>query len=719
MAADPIVYCLEHLTDYTEFERLCHELMALEGYASIEPLGGCHDKGRDAIHVNRGANVVTIFCYSVRDDWFRKLKQDAEVIHRHRHACSRLTYLSTYNFTPGERDDAVKFIQQTYGWELDPFGLERLRLLLSTKHSSLIANHPQVFHPRFFARASSRCGSSPDGPETVEDLIARYRHLLDRCRGYTLGQIIRLNGLTNLAAWRRAKVNGTLRQLKALCDSREALLASHETASLIWSLTKVASCFKHLTHGPTQEEVEQRDAWEKWSQATLQLGRVGPRSDAGVQAWQRASLAFLNASLTAITSRERRLVDAVQRWVNESTAMVRGNTLYNRALAKARSGESEGARADYEAVLATPNLAGVLHAAARFDLALMKTKAGDQAGALAEYSSLLELPDIHPHQLAKALLNRGRERSEVGDLAGALADFDALIDLPEPPRDERAMAFFNRAALKVRAGDRDGALADLDVGLALPDVSAKKRGPALFSRGMARTESGDCDGAVADFDALVDLSDIPLEQRVQALLYCGIQKSLVGDPTAALVKFDTALALTELPLAYKAQALLNRGNVRLEAGDEQGALADYNAVLDLPGLTAEHRVNALIERAWTKGNVGDVAGSLADYDSLLAITDLPAELRTEVIFNRGVTKYEQGDWAGARTDFDAVLMLPCLELEHQACALFSRAGAMSELGDWPGALADYDSVLALPDLPAELRAQALSNRDRAKREVSQ
>ena len=31
MAADPIVYCLEHLTDYTEFERLCHELMALEG----------------------------------------------------------------------------------------------------------------------------------------------------------------------------------------------------------------------------------------------------------------------------------------------------------------------------------------------------------------------------------------------------------------------------------------------------------------------------------------------------------------------------------------------------------------------------------------------------------------------------------------------------------------------------------------------------------------
>lgn len=150
MAADPIVYCLEHLTDYPQFERLCHELMALEGYPSIEPMGGYHDKGRDAIHVNRANNSVTIFCYSVRDDWFGKLKHDANVIHKHKHACDRLTYLSTYNFTAGERDKAVKFIKETYGWELELFGLERLRLLLSSKHSMLIGNHPQIFHPKFF-----------------------------------------------------------------------------------------------------------------------------------------------------------------------------------------------------------------------------------------------------------------------------------------------------------------------------------------------------------------------------------------------------------------------------------------------------------------------------------------------------------------------------------------------------------------------------------------
>jgi hypothetical protein len=72
MAADPIVYCLEHLTDYSQFERLCHELMALEGYPSIEPLGGCKDKGRDAIHVAQSNGKTTIFCYSVREDWRKK-----------------------------------------------------------------------------------------------------------------------------------------------------------------------------------------------------------------------------------------------------------------------------------------------------------------------------------------------------------------------------------------------------------------------------------------------------------------------------------------------------------------------------------------------------------------------------------------------------------------------------------------------------------------------
>jgi len=44
MGANPTIYCLENLTDFYDFERLCTDLMALEGYPSIKPLGGFSDK---------------------------------------------------------------------------------------------------------------------------------------------------------------------------------------------------------------------------------------------------------------------------------------------------------------------------------------------------------------------------------------------------------------------------------------------------------------------------------------------------------------------------------------------------------------------------------------------------------------------------------------------------------------------------------------------------
>lgn len=38
MAANLTIYLLEQLTDYSDFERMCHDLMALEGFPKIEPL---------------------------------------------------------------------------------------------------------------------------------------------------------------------------------------------------------------------------------------------------------------------------------------------------------------------------------------------------------------------------------------------------------------------------------------------------------------------------------------------------------------------------------------------------------------------------------------------------------------------------------------------------------------------------------------------------------
>jgi len=150
MAADPIIYCLEKLTDYDQFERLAHDLMALEGYPAIEPLGGDKDKGRDALHVSRQDGQTTIFAYSVRKDWSVKLREDAQKVKDHGHACQRLVFVCTAAFSATERDEAVDAVRKEFGWPLELYGQERLRVLL-TAHPRYVPRHPQIFTPSIVA----------------------------------------------------------------------------------------------------------------------------------------------------------------------------------------------------------------------------------------------------------------------------------------------------------------------------------------------------------------------------------------------------------------------------------------------------------------------------------------------------------------------------------------------------------------------------------------
>ena len=150
MAAKLTIYCLEKLTDYFEFEHLCNGLMSLEGYNSIEPLGGFSDKGRDAIHVNK-SNETTIFAYSVREDWRAKLAEDAEKIHKHGHACNQLVFITTGEITPNKRDEAITLIRNEFGWRLDLFDVKRLQILLDINYPQIKEQYPGIFPPELLA----------------------------------------------------------------------------------------------------------------------------------------------------------------------------------------------------------------------------------------------------------------------------------------------------------------------------------------------------------------------------------------------------------------------------------------------------------------------------------------------------------------------------------------------------------------------------------------
>ena len=166
MSADPIVYCLERLTDYAQFERLATDLMAGTDFPGIEPLGGSGDGGRDALHVHREEGTVRVFAYSVRNDWDTKLRQDCRQIAAAKHRPDEVVFVSTRTMSVQKRDDLRTEIRDTHGWETEFYDIERLRMLLTGPLASLVGQHPSIFVPPWFERRGGEVVS-----HRVRDLI--------------------------------------------------------------------------------------------------------------------------------------------------------------------------------------------------------------------------------------------------------------------------------------------------------------------------------------------------------------------------------------------------------------------------------------------------------------------------------------------------------------------------------------------------------------------
>ena len=160
---------LLQITDYVEFESFCHNLLAMEGDAHIEPLGGGKDKGRDAIHVDKSTGKVTIFAYSVREDWEDKLDEDLGKIQKHGHACDEVIFLTNGSPTAGEKDKKKREVKEQCGLGLEFYDLERISTLVDGRHRDLRALHPQIF-----IISSRLVGIEPTGGELDRKAYAAY-----------------------------------------------------------------------------------------------------------------------------------------------------------------------------------------------------------------------------------------------------------------------------------------------------------------------------------------------------------------------------------------------------------------------------------------------------------------------------------------------------------------------------------------------------------------
>jgi tetratricopeptide (TPR) repeat protein len=125
-----------------------------------------------------------------------------------------------------------------------------------------------------------------------------------------------------------------------------------------------------------------------------------------------------------------------------------GDDLVNRGIEKAKSGELDGAIADF-------NRAAELNPkndAPYYNRAQAKWLKKDTAGAIADYTRAIELGSTNP----AAYNNRGNARSESNDRNGAIADYTRAIEL----KPDYARAYYNRAVTKKDKGDAAGATAD-------------------------------------------------------------------------------------------------------------------------------------------------------------------------------------------------------------------------------------------------------------------
>lgn len=165
MSADRIIYCLEYLSDYRDFERLCSALLAGTDYPGIEPLGGTGDGGRDAIIRTDETGRRIVFAYTVRADWRNKLKGDCSRVREKQHNPEVFVFVCTSALNASEKDAAHALVETEFGWKLDLYDIERLRVQLVGPQRHLVAQHPGIFTPMFFPHAGGQ--SLSESKDTV------------------------------------------------------------------------------------------------------------------------------------------------------------------------------------------------------------------------------------------------------------------------------------------------------------------------------------------------------------------------------------------------------------------------------------------------------------------------------------------------------------------------------------------------------------------------
>jgi hypothetical protein len=106
-----------------------------------------------------------VFAYTVRGDWEVKLKSDCKRVQTLNHNPTVLVFVCTEALNAVDKDRAHEQVERQFGWKLDLYDLERLRVQLVSPQRHLLAQHPSIFTPPFFAQVGGH--STAESRDTI------------------------------------------------------------------------------------------------------------------------------------------------------------------------------------------------------------------------------------------------------------------------------------------------------------------------------------------------------------------------------------------------------------------------------------------------------------------------------------------------------------------------------------------------------------------------
>jgi tetratricopeptide (TPR) repeat protein len=138
---DKVLYALHDEIQPRDFERLCVDLLATEGYRHIEPGGGNKDQGKDAeIRFWTAAShqcAVVAFQFSLERKWERKLSSDATKIAKSDSDVGEMVFVTSQKVTGVRKHQLRAEFKTKRKWELTIYDREWLRHRLTDFHQDL------------------------------------------------------------------------------------------------------------------------------------------------------------------------------------------------------------------------------------------------------------------------------------------------------------------------------------------------------------------------------------------------------------------------------------------------------------------------------------------------------------------------------------------------------------------------------------------------------